>query len=290
MVIDCHYHLEERLLPVDQMIARMNQAGIDRVALIATMTEPIPEVPKPLVGLLQFLLAYRVMRPVGRRVIERFDPEGGVKILGRVYRTYPHPDNGPVFDLVARMPDRFLGWVFVRPESTLDPIAEMEKWMCRPGFVGVKAHPYWHRFEPVRLLAIAERLAVASKPLLMHAGFGRYGDYLSLVDRVPGLKLVLAHAGFPGYVDTLRRIKDRKNVFVDLSQSSYVGDEATRRAVEILGVERCLYGTDGPYGFTGADGMFDFGFIKSRLERLFPDPGVQRRLLAENFAELAGIA
>ena len=289
MVIDCHYHLEERMLPVEQMAARMDAAGIDRAALMATMTEPIPETPRLLVRLLQFLLVHRVMRPVGRRLVERFDPEGGIEILGRVYRMYPHPDNRPVFDLVAKMPERFLGWVFVRPGSAVDPVAEMEKWMGRPGFVGVKAHPFWHRFEPIRLLPVAERLVAASKPLLIHAGFGRYGDCLSLVDRAPGLKLVIAHAGFPGYADTLRAIKARPNVCVDLSQTTYVGDGATRRAVEVLGVERCLYGTDGPYGVTAADGKFDFRFIKARLERLFPDAGVQRRLLGENFAELAGI-
>jgi uncharacterized protein len=290
MVIDCHYHLDERILSVEQMVARMDAAGIDRVALMATMTDPIPEIPKPLVRLLQFLLTHRVMRPVGRRLVERFDLEGGVQVLGRAYRTYPHPDNGPVFDLVARMPGRFLGWVFVRPGSALDPVAEMEKWMRRPGFAGVKAHPHWHRFEPVRLVPVAERLVSASKPLLIHAGFGRYGDYLSLVERVPDLKLVIAHAGFPGYADTLRTIKDRGNVFVDLSQTTYVNDASSRRAVEILGVERCLFGTDGPYGFVASDGLFDFGFIKARLERLFPDAGVRRRLLGGNFAELAGIA
>lgn len=196
---------------------------------------------------------------------------------------YPHPDNAPVFDLVERMPDRFLGWVFVRPGSAVDPAAEMEEWMSRPGFVGVKAHPHWHRFEPVRLLPVAERL------IAVHAGFGQYGDFLTLVERAPELKLVIAHAGFPEYGDTLRKIEDRKNIYVDLSQTSYVGEAATRRAVEILGIERCLYGTDGPYGYPAADGRFDFGFIKTRLERLFPDAGARRRLLGENFADLAGI-
>src|SRR5512143_689777 len=102
MVIDCHYHLEERMLGVPQMIARMDAAGIDRVALMAAMTDPIPEAPRLLVRFLQFILAHPVTRPVGRRLLDRFGPEGGIEVLGRVYRTYPHPDNGPVFDLAAR--------------------------------------------------------------------------------------------------------------------------------------------------------------------------------------------
>ncbi len=289
-VIDCHYHLDQRYLTVDQMIARMDAAGISRVALMGAMTEPIPEVPGPLVRLLQLLLAQRATRPLGRRFVERFDAEGDVVILGKSCRMYPHPDNAPVFDLARRMPDRFLGWVFVRPGSAVDPVAELEKWVRSPGFVGVKAHPFWHRFEPIRLLPVAERLIAMSKPLLIHAGFGRHGDFLALVDKAPELKLVIAHAGFPEYADTMRKIRDWKNISVDLSQTSYVSAAATRQAVEILGTERCLYGTDGPYGYGAADGRFDFGFIKARLERLFPDAGARRRLLGENFADLAGIS
>ena len=64
LVIDCHYHLEERYLSVDQMIARMDAVGINRVALMGRMTDPIPETPRPLVRILQFLLAHRATRPV----------------------------------------------------------------------------------------------------------------------------------------------------------------------------------------------------------------------------------
>jgi len=44
-----------------------------------------------------------------------------------------------------------------------------------------------------------------------------------------------------------------------------------------------------PFGFPAADGKFDYGFLKRRIERLFPDPGMRRLLLSENFAALAGI-
>jgi len=33
----------------------------------------------------------------------------------------------------------------------------------------------------------------------------------------------------------------------------------------------------------------DYGYIKRRIERLVPDAGARRRILGENFAELAGI-
>jgi hypothetical protein len=60
--------------------------------------------------------------------------------------------------------------------------------------------------------------------------------------------------------------------------------------VGCLGPDRLFFGTDGPYGFHGPDGRYDYGFIKRRIERMFPDRGVQARLLGENFAEVAGLA
>jgi predicted TIM-barrel fold metal-dependent hydrolase len=199
---------------------------------------------------------------LGRRFIERFDADGQRRDSGLVDPDVSPSGYAPSSELAAKVPDRFLAWAFVRPGSAVEPVAEMERWVSRPGFVGVKAHPQWHRFEPIRLLPVAQKLVALSKPLLIHAGFGPQGDFLPLIDRVPRLSLVIAHAGFPEYGDTLRRIKSWKSIYVGLSQTSYVSSAATRRAVEILGVERCLYGTDGPYGYRAADGKFDFGFIK----------------------------
>ncbi len=289
MVIDCHYHLDERYLTIDEMIVRMDTAGISRVALMGSMVEPFPEPARWLLSPLQFLFSRRLTRGIVRGIIEKFTPEGNIIILGKPYELYSHPDNVPVFEAVKLHPKRFLAWAFVRPGSDIDPSAELARWKDAPGFIGVKAHPFWHRFDPVLLLPVAETLCALSKPLLIHAGFGGNGDFMPLVHEASGLKLILAHAGFPEFSDTWKQIRERKNIIVDLSQTSYVGDTITRAVVEYLGVDRCIFGTDGPYGFHAADGKFDFGFIRRRIERLFPDAGVQRRLLGENFAEIAGL-
>ncbi len=44
-----------------------------------------------------------------------------------------------------------------------------------------------------------------------------------------------------------------------------------------------------PFGFHDKNGKYDYGFIKRRIEKLFPDAGVRRRLLGENFQEIANI-
>lgn len=289
MIIDCHYHLDERYLPVDEMIRRMDASGIDRVALMAVMNDPFPEPPVFLVKLLNHLLSHTRTRRLGRALVDNFTSEGDIKITGKTYRIYSHPDNEPVFDAVRKYPDRFFGWVFVRPDSHIDPADEVRKWMKHPGFIGVKAHPFWHRYAPGKLLPVAKLIASIGKPLLIHAGYDAHGEFCGLIEKVPDLKLILAHAAFPGYASTWKKIKDRPNVFVDLSQTSYVSGAVTKDAVAYLGADRCIYGTDGPYGFRAKDGKYDFSFIKQRIAKLFPSKEVQQKILGGNFMKIAGI-
>ncbi len=289
MIIDCHYHLDERLMKMDELISRMDKSGVEKVALMAPMVEPFKEPPPVLVSLLQFLLTHKSMRGIGKSLVANFNADGDINILGKIYKIDKDPDNAPVFDAVRKHPDRFAGWVFVNPRGKNAPAAVYEKWKSTPGMIGIKAHSFWHHFKPVELAPVARELAKTGKPLLIHVGFGEEGDFYSLLKEVPDLKLILAHAGFPVYRETWERIKDNKHVYVDLSQTSYVGNGITKAVVDYLGVGRCLFGTDGPFGFYASDGKFDYGFIKRRIERLFPDKGVQKKLLGDNFAELTGM-
>lgn len=289
MIVDCHYHLETRLLTVEELLERMDRYGVDKVALMAPMVEPFPEPAPFLVGVLQFLLSHNALRFFGKQLVASFTADGDVKILGKPYRIERNMNNEMVFDSVKKHPDRFLGWVFVNPVSTKEPLQEIEKYKDSSGFVGVKAHPFWHHYEPIKLAPVAEKLKVMNKPLLMHVGFDKEGDFMRLVNEVTGFKLILAHAGFPYYRETWKKIKEHKNIYVDLSQTSYVGEKITREAVDFLGVERCIFGTDGPFGFYDRDGKYDYGFIKRRIQKLFPDRGIQKRLLGENFSEISGI-
>jgi predicted TIM-barrel fold metal-dependent hydrolase len=289
MIVDCHYHLERRLLTDDELLKKMDECEVDKVALMGVINEPIHKPPEFLLNILRFTLTHRSFRFLAKILAANFTSEGDIKLPTGIFHLYPNPKNEPIFQAVADKPDRFIGWVFVNPKGGTDQIQELKKWKDSPGFVGVKAHPFWHRYEPVELLPIADQLVKMGKPLLIHAGFDEHGDYDVLLQKVSGLKLILAHAGFPLYFDTWKKIKNNKNVYVDLSQTSYLNDRTTRQAIEYLGAERCLFGTDGPYGVHGDDDLFDYSFIKRRIERLFPDKEIQKKLLGENFLELIQI-
>ncbi|HPR03163.1 MAG TPA: amidohydrolase family protein [Deltaproteobacteria bacterium] len=289
MIIDCHYHLEEKVFSEDALLREMDASGVEKNALMGSMVAPFHEPPRFLISIMQALIENSITRPLAKVFVSNFTDRGEVKILGKPYFVEPDPDNRKVFDAVKRHPDRFLGWVFVNPRGRKDPVAEFERYSDSPGFIGVKAHPFWHHFRPVELAPVAMRLAATGKPLLLHVGFGEEGDYEALLAHVPNLSLILAHAGFPEYGDTWARIRGRSNVYLDLSQTSYTSERATREAVAYMGPDRLFFGTDGPYGFHGPDGRYDYGFIKRRIERLFPDRELQAKLLGGNFARLVGL-
>lgn len=283
MNIDCHYHLDPRIQPLENLISKMDQYGIDRVALIPSMCDPIPHPPEFQLQVMRFILTHGSVRGLAKRLMTRFTSKGDIILPSGALRIYSDPDNSHVAGLLGTHPDRFLGWVFVNPMGLNDPVKEYEKWGKQDGYIGIKAHPFWHRYPPSMLMPIAEIAAKEKQPLLIHTGFDIHGDFLPLIDQLPELKLILAHTGFPNYKDTWKLIKNRSNVYVDLSADAYVDDKIIRSAVDFLGPQRCLFGTDGPYGMTDTDGFFHNGFIKQRVERLFPDHGIRKRLMGENF-------
>ncbi len=290
MIIDCHFHLEERLLSIPGLLRKMDENGIDRVALMGALNDPFPEPLTAGVKISQFLLKRKALRWMGRRLTATFNADGNIHLpTGQTIVIYPDPDNVPVFTAIETYPEKFIGWIFVNPRGKIDQKQQVLRWIDHPSCMGIKAHSFWHRYDPVELAPLAEIAAQRGKPLLIHAGFNGNGDFLALLNEVPGLKLILAHAGFPEFADTWKTVRGMKNVYVDLSQTSYLSRRTIRETVDFMGPERCLFGTDGPFGFHGRDGLFDMSVIKTWIETLFRDSGVRRRILGENFAEIAGI-
>ena len=290
MIIDCHYHHDLTLLNTEQLIEKMNQNGVDKIVLIPCMNGEIPQPPEFLLKIMRFFLAHKSLRGIAKRGAANFNDRGNLKLpLGEI-EIYKDPGHEAVLDAIRRFPDRFNGWVFINPQGDHDPIEETEKWLQIPGFIGIKAHPFWHQYGPKALLEVAHIAAKKNKPMLVHIGFNQEKELQALINDVPNLKLILAHAAFPGYADTWRLIRDKPNVVVDLSAEAYVDEKRTQQVVEFLGPERCLYGTDGPYGSKGSDGLYDYGLMKRRIEKLFPDPVVQRKILGESFLEFTGLS
>jgi predicted TIM-barrel fold metal-dependent hydrolase len=283
-VIDVHAHFEPRMLDLPTMVAKLDAAGVDQVALIPAMQDPLRDnaaSTKLLLKAMRFLMSRGQQDLVDRLTRRMYTPEGDLKLRGEIIHIYPLPDNQAVADVIAARPDRFVGWIFLNPAVMDDPVEELERWRQVPGFIGVKLHPHWHGWHIEKALPIARRCEELKLPVLVHLGFGERGRWQVLTDACPKLRLLFAHAGMPWFGKMWDAIRDNPNLHLDVS-SPYLDEKLVRRAVAAVGPERALYGTDAPYGFEGADHAYDYTHIKTWVQRLPCTSGEIDRILADN--------
>ncbi|MBW1893110.1 MAG: amidohydrolase family protein, partial [Deltaproteobacteria bacterium] len=230
MIIDMHYHLDERMETMDRLLDQMKIHQIDKVALIAPMVDPfhVEGVAEKLAHFVRSLLTgfwYRLGLLAYESTVTK---SGKFTILGKTYNIDQLPDNKIVSQAMKAYPDKFFGWIFVNPAKH-DAIAEIEKYISNSGWLGVKCHPFWHRYPVSDLDDVAALCREKGMPLLIHIGGKKdNGDYMCLSDRHPELKIIYAHAGVPHYRRLWEYANTKKNVYIDLS-SPYL-DEPLRLA------------------------------------------------------------
>ena len=291
-MIDSHFHLDESMVSLPGLIAGINAAGVERVALIPRLCPPL-SLSLPFAQLSRFFqrLIHRetglVQRGAAAFYKNMVKADGTVDVGGRRYPVIPQPPNEEVRNAVSLHPDRFWGWTFVNPNGPANPIAEIEKVLKTPGIIGVKAHPYWHNYPVSKLIDAAALAAEKGLPLLIHLGADANGDFQLLPERFPKLKIIYAHAGIPYSAAVCAYAREKKNVYVDLSCTAYVDEKSAAMAVSRAGARKCLFGTDGPY-FHVADDRFDYGPTVKIIRGL----GLSREDLEQvgggNFLEIIG--
>jgi predicted TIM-barrel fold metal-dependent hydrolase len=265
-VIDVHAHLEERMLDLPAMLAQLDARGIDRVALIPTMLDPLPATPELLLTALRKLLLSR-WHPIARRVNDlTLTRDGDLRLGRRIYQIYSRPDNQSVARAIAAHPDRFCGWIFLNPRAGAG-LEELERWQAVPGFLGVKLHPHWHGWDTAAALPIARRCEELGLAILIHLGFEERGKWKVIADACPRLRIIFAHAGIPHWPRMWDEVRADSRLWVDVS-GPFLDEALVRTALAAVGPERVMYGTDAPYGFHDARGEYDYGRIKSWVERL----------------------
>jgi predicted TIM-barrel fold metal-dependent hydrolase len=286
MIIDCHAHFEPRMLETSAILTKMRQAGVDRIVMIPTMNDPLPEVPEGLLSAARFAMRSRFTRPLAERIHRMtITPEGHLKLKGKEFRIYPRPDNESVASLVTAHPESFLGWIFLNPKNDPAVLEELERWRQVKGMVGIKLHPHWHDYRTELLNPLLKRADELRLPIMIHLGFGQRGDFRALCARFPRLVIISAHAGFPFYEDLWSYRDGCPNLYVDLS-SPYINEALARAAVKAMGTRRCLFGTDAPYGFHDAQGTYDYGAIKGWVDRLPVSSAEKEGIFGDTFLEL----
>jgi len=261
MIVDMHCHLaDEKWLPRSwwESLAKiaipiLKKAGMDNLTQESLINDLFPAA---------------LYDPTGERQIQCMDEAGIDKVVlfPSDFGDAPVPieEVNKIFAALQRShPERFITFVSMDPrrQNSRDIVKQaLEEW----GMKGVKLHPgsgfYPNGKETYALLETASRFDV---PVMCHTGhilqplYSKYCDPVYLDDvctDFPNLIIVAAHMGH-GYHDQLFHMGAcNPNLCTDISDwqrraahEYHTFVRAFRSALDNFGVERVLFGTDGPY-------------------------------------------
>jgi hypothetical protein len=163
-------------------------------------------------------------------------------------------ENDDVLSAMARHPGRIRGLCFVIPGP--DAISEIERCLGA-GMIGIKLYNQYRINDPI-VRPIIELAIERRVPILEHAGYPTpnhragqplisHGEHFAKVnDRYPEAIIYHAHMGGGGdWEYTIKAMRNGSpNLYIDLSGSNLDYDQVGF-AVNELGAERVLFGTDG---------------------------------------------
>ena len=159
--------------------------------------------------------------------------------------------NRQVADFVRAHPGRIRGYVYVSPEHT-NAVEVLRRGIEERGMEGTK---FWVSTlcDAPEVDRVAEWIIRYRIPLLVHAFHKATGQYpnestgqqvAALARRYPEMSIIMAHMGGNCY-HGIPAIRACPNVFVDYSGSIFRANELDY-ALESIGAERILFGTDMP--------------------------------------------
>ena len=166
-------------------------------------------------------------------------------------------NNDIVYDALNKYKGRLYGMCYLDPGLTSDVPAELERCLDHLGFIGVKLYNQYTIDDPIQD-EIIRLCACRKKPVLMHATklnmfsdgqpFASHGTHFARAAmKHPDATFILAHIGGGGdWYWQVKSVAPYDNVLVDMSGSIHDAG-MVEYAVEKLGADRVLFGTDGSF-------------------------------------------
>ncbi|MRH41464.1 amidohydrolase family protein [Aquibacillus halophilus] len=283
MIIDCHFHVDESMLTLEKMIEEMDKNNVSKTVLIPPMNETMFDTDSNVQHYVHSLFRFLILNvpQIGFKIYVSLVEDGYFKVNGK-HKVITKPDNDIVADAINKFPERFLGWAAVNPLIS-ESVEELESYLERPGFIGVKAHPFMHGYTIKKLNPIASLCQEKGIPIIIHLSSEPY-SYKYLPDKYPNLKVIYAHAGLPFWKKLWKYAKDQPNVFVD-SSSDYLSASMVEKVVDALGYRKVLYGCDGPYGMKRFN-EYDYSHKKSWVDSLEIPEHQKEYIFGKNFLSL----
>lgn len=187
----------------------------------------------------------------------------------------------------AELHDDIRFWAVLDPRLQ-ETYRQVEELLGHPRCKGIKIHPDNHGYEirdcGEEIFAFA---AAHSAIVMTHSGCpGSFPeDFVPFVDRYQEATLILAHLGNSADRNLARHVcalqlTESTNIYVDTSSIQSMTSRLIEWAVEQVGAQRLLFGSDAPVYFTACQ--------KARIECAEMDEAARRAILYENAARLLG--
>jgi len=240
MIIDGHSHACGKYLTAEGIIDTLDKNSVDKVVLV----------PGELNSKSEYFLP---------NIASRFPKSNVVKITNNLTKFIMNltgkvkdiPEgNEFVNTLKSKTDDRVVQfiWITTRIESITDYLnTKYNDW----GFHGVKVHQCWEKFsiDSDFFVKVAEWAELKDLPLFIHLFSDK--DVLKLIEykkEHPKLKLIVAHLF--GLELFINKFINDGNLYFDSSPLQLTSDYRLKMAIDYVGVEKVLMGTDTPYGAT----------------------------------------
>lgn len=217
------------------MVNCMWKKGVDKAALLAPTQATMYEEGSEILKRLERSVCRRMLycgSPLMLKTYSTFVDGENYIINGKRYPIFTDPDNASVERAIEKYPDKFYGWVTFNPRRG-NAVETAERYLSKPGFIGVKSHPFCYQHSITELDEIAALCESENKPLLIHLS-AEPKCYKYLPEKFPNLKVIYTHAGVPFWKSLWKYISDKPNVYVDLS-SEYLSAYYVKKAVHYLG-------------------------------------------------------
>jgi uncharacterized protein len=261
VIIDAHSHVHD---PVDDHLADLDAAGVDRTVLFGTRAHP--ERADDLASL------RREMSVLGAALAGRGNSVDGYRAACR-----------ELDDVLAAHPDRFIAFGSVPldlPEEEVAAVIDRE--VAGRGWrgIGELTPPAGEaaRIEPVLRSARDQ----GGLPVVVHGFAPTTAEDLRTLSRLaaryPAVPLIVSQLGGMNWMEAIELVRDTPSMYLDLSTAAVVF--AVRLAIREI-PERTLFGSDAPYG--------DAVLARTTVERVTSPGEVRDRVLGGNLGRLLGI-
>lgn len=205
-------------------------------------------------------------------ILGLMDEAGIDRAVVMTYRDAPLPGNSDPLEYIAeacRRYPRLIGYARMNPHYGDVAISELERAFRDLGMKGLKLHPVSYVMHPtspetIELIKVA---AAWHAPTLFHCGDEEFTlpfQIAAAAAIVPEATIILGHMGGYFHVDdAIQAAQQHANIVLETSAMPYPA--MIRRAVDTIGAERVLFGSDGP----GCDPTLEIA--KVRAAGLSPD-------------------